>query len=169
MAEMATKLARHPQVWAIHASGVVAAMAPRFPTARSNPIMVANSLWENHWEKAFMAGMKTPPTPNPMRARPADAHPPAAVALSLSRTVIEPLDLEGTYYMPRVAVVHPEGPYDPHGLAGPVGKALSSANVVVIRGHGAFSWGGDLQEAFHWASALEHSCRILLMRGLDRS
>jgi len=97
------------------------------------------------------------------------AHPPAAIALSLSRTTIEPVDLEGTFYMPRVTVVVPDGPYDPHRLADPVGQALRSANVAVIRGHGTFSWGADLSEALHWASALEHSCRILLLSGLDRS
>ena len=97
------------------------------------------------------------------------AHPPAAIALSLSRDIIEPVDLEGRYHMPRVDVVVPQGPYDPHCLAIPVGEALQRARVAVIRGHGTFSRGADLWEALHWASSLEHSCRILLLSLLDRA
>ena len=95
------------------------------------------------------------------------AHPPGAIALSLSRDGIEPLDLEGSYHMPRVGVVAPQGPYDPHRLAGPVGQALREVRVAVIRAHGTFSWGADLWEAFRWTSTLEHSCRILLLSRLD--
>ncbi len=94
------------------------------------------------------------------------AHPPAAVALSLSRDGIVPLDLEGGHHIPRVGVVVPPGPYDPHRLAGPVGQALREARVAVIRAHGTFSWGADLWEAFRWTSTLEHSCRILLLSRL---
>ena len=97
------------------------------------------------------------------------AHPPAAIALSLSRDAIEPVDLEGRYHMPRVDVVVLQGPYDPHRLAIPVGEALQRARVAVIREHGTFSWGADLWEALHWTSSLEHSCRILLLSLLDRA
>ncbi|MGQ9858339.1 MAG: class II aldolase/adducin family protein [Thermodesulfobacteriota bacterium] len=91
------------------------------------------------------------------------AHPPAAVALSLSSERIEPADLEGRYYLRRVRVLPAPEPYDPKAVAGAVAEALSEDRVVVIRGHGAFSVGSDLWEAFHWCSALEHSCRILLL------
>jgi L-fuculose-phosphate aldolase len=91
------------------------------------------------------------------------AHPPAVVALSLRRDRIEPVDLEGACYFPTVEVIPSPAPHDPREAAVPIARALGSARIVVVRGHGTFSRGADLWEAFHWASALEHSCRILLL------
>lgn len=91
------------------------------------------------------------------------AHPPAAVALSFSSDHIEPADLEGRYHLRQVRVLPAPDPYDPKAVARAIAEALFENRVVIIRGHGAFSVGLDLWEAFHWCSALEHSCRILLL------
>jgi len=96
------------------------------------------------------------------------AHPPAVVALSLSLSSIQPLDLEGRYHLPRVPVIPSPDPYDPLEVAGPVAEALETGRIVVVRGHGSFARGADLWEAMHWTSALEHSCRILLLARLPQ-
>jgi len=75
MTPITKKLDLQPHVFAIHASGVVAMIAPRLPEAKSNPVIVANSFSWNHWEKAFSAGTYTPPTPNPIKPRPTAAQP----------------------------------------------------------------------------------------------
>lgn len=95
------------------------------------------------------------------------AHPPAVVALSMRRERIEPLDLEGHYHLRSVAVLPAPQPYDPREVAGPVARSLERERIVVVRGHGTFSRGTDLWEALHWCSALEHSCRILLLAQAD--
>lgn len=97
------------------------------------------------------------------------AHPPAVVALSLRQNQIQPLDLEGRHHLPLVDVIPSPEPYDPTEAAGAVAQALETARIVVVRGHGTFAWGVDLWEAMHWSSALEHSCRILLMTRLERA
>ena len=97
------------------------------------------------------------------------AHPPATIALSFSRSRIEPVDMEGIHYFSRVQVIETPTPYDPQEAAEPISRALQEAKIVVVRGHGSFSWGADLWEAYHWVSALEHSCRILLLSLLDRA
>ncbi len=94
------------------------------------------------------------------------AHPPAAVALSLSQETIQPMDLEGCHHLPCVDVLASCEPYDPTQMAGAIGRALESSRIVVVRAHGTFAWGKDLWEAMHWSSALEHSSRILLLARL---
>ena len=66
---------RHPQVAAAQANGVVAITAPRLPTDMSSPTIVANSFSRNHWDRALSVGTYTPPTPKPIKARPAEAQP----------------------------------------------------------------------------------------------
>lgn len=71
---------RQPQVSDAHARGVVAIMAPKFPTDIKRPTMVANSFFLNHRENAFIAGVYIPPMPMPINALPMDAQPiPGAI------------------------------------------------------------------------------------------
>jgi ribulose-5-phosphate 4-epimerase/fuculose-1-phosphate aldolase len=40
--------------------------------------------------------------------------------------------------------------------------ALQEYKIAMVRGHGCFSMGQTLDEAFQWVSCLEESCQIIL-------
>ncbi|MDI6718818.1 MAG: aldolase [Methanomicrobiales archaeon] len=90
-------------------------------------------------------------------------HPPYAVAASMVRDLVEPKDVEGGMICPRIAVI--EGRAGSEELAERVADALAAAAVVLVRGHGTFSCGSTLEEAYLVTSAVEHSCRILHILG----
>lgn len=92
------------------------------------------------------------------------AHPPHAIVCSLSRDRIEPIDAEGTLFLPVIPVV--DGPPGSQDLAVAVAKALADARVVVARGHGTFAAGKSLDEAYVFTSLAEHSSRILVLGNL---
>jgi len=90
------------------------------------------------------------------------AHPRTAIALSLSRDEIVPIDNEGSYLLHKVPVVAAEFASGSAEMVERVPAALQEYKIVVLRGHGCFSIGQTLEEAFQWASCLEESCQIIL-------
>ena len=44
-----------------------------------------------------------------------------------------------------------------------VAEALRLRNLVVVRGHGTFAGGVNLDEACLYTSLAEHACRVLLL------
>jgi L-fuculose-phosphate aldolase len=90
------------------------------------------------------------------------AHPRTAIALSLSRDEIVPIDNEGSYLLHRVPVVTAEFASGSAELVEKLPSALQEYKIVMLRGHGCFSIGQTLEEAFQWASCLEESCQIIL-------
>ena len=94
------------------------------------------------------------------------AHPPHAVACSLTRERIVPVDAEGRMLAALIPVV--SGACGSDELAGQVARGLAGCGVVVARGHGTFAAGTTLDEAYILTSLAEHSCRILYLTGADR-
>jgi len=96
------------------------------------------------------------------------AHPPYTVALSFNQTEIIPSDMEGRLLLPRVRVLIPDAAdFKPGGLAEQIADALKESRIVVVRGHGTFATGQLLEEAYHYTTTLEESCRLLyLLRSL---
>jgi L-fuculose-phosphate aldolase len=90
------------------------------------------------------------------------AHPRTAIALSLSREEIVPIDNEGSYLLHRVPVVTAEFASGSAELVEKLPRVLQEYKVVMLRGHGCFSIGQTLEEAFQWVSCLEESCQIIL-------
>ncbi len=90
------------------------------------------------------------------------AHPRTAIALSLSRDEIVPIDNEGSYLLKKVPVVAVEMASGSRQMAQAIAQALKSYKVVMLRGHGSFAIGQTLDEAFQWTSALEECCQIIL-------
>jgi L-fuculose-phosphate aldolase len=91
------------------------------------------------------------------------AHPPHAVACSLSCDRIVPVNSEGMILAPLIPVVG--GACGSGDLAEQVASALKVYRVVVARGHGTFAAGENLDEAYILTSLAEHSCRILFLTG----
>ncbi len=89
-------------------------------------------------------------------------HPRTAIAFSLSRDELVPVDNEASYLLKRVPVVTEEFPSGTPEMANKVAEALTNYKIVMLRGHGSFATGQTLDEAFQWSSTLEESCQIAL-------
>jgi L-fuculose-phosphate aldolase len=90
------------------------------------------------------------------------AHPRTAITLSLSRDEIIPIDNEGSYFFRKIPVVTVEMASGSTELAEGVSEALRGYKIIMQRGHGCFAVGQTLEEAYHWVSALEEACDIIL-------
>ena len=89
------------------------------------------------------------------------AHPPYATALSITENKIVPQDSEALYVLKSVPIVR-------------VREAIASKEAVkhlipifsgnyvaaMVKGHGSFTTGSSLEEAFRNTSILENSCKI---------
>jgi L-fuculose-phosphate aldolase len=89
------------------------------------------------------------------------AHPSHAIALSIVNDKIEPMDVEGSYYMPSVPIIGRGEKVYGGKMADDIGKELVDRHIAVIYAHGSFAAGRDLYEALHYTSSLEESCRII--------
>jgi L-fuculose-phosphate aldolase len=89
-------------------------------------------------------------------------HPRTAIAFSLSRDEIVPIDNEASYLLKKVPVVTEEFASGTPQMANKVAGALQNYKIIMLRGHGSFATGQTLDEAFHWSSTLEESCQIAL-------
>jgi len=90
------------------------------------------------------------------------AHPRTAIALSLSRDEIVPIDNEGSYLLHKVPVVAAEFASGSAEMVERLPAALQEYKIAMLRGHGCFAIGQTLDEAFQWVSCLEESCQIIL-------
>ena len=89
-------------------------------------------------------------------------HPRTAIAFSLSRDELVPIDNEASYLLKKVPVVTEEFASGTPEMAKKVARALQNYKIIMLRGHGSFATGQTLDEAFHWSSTLEESCQIEL-------
>jgi L-fuculose-phosphate aldolase len=89
-------------------------------------------------------------------------HPRSAIAFSLSRDEIVPIDNEASYLLKKVPVIWEEFGSGTPEMAKHLADTLAQYKIVMLRGHGSFSTGQTLDEAFHWSSTLEESCQIAL-------
>mgnify|MGYP003418513984 FL=1 len=95
------------------------------------------------------------------------AHSPYVVAESLSgkhihNNLLMLEDAEGLYYFPKgVSVIEAKNAIASDEVAELVIPCLKSSPIVIVKGHGVFSIGESLEEAYHWVSSLEHSLKIL--------
>ena len=92
------------------------------------------------------------------------AHPPHAVAISLTENEIIPSDDEGKSTMGRVPIIGSCGSaVVPGNFADDIALALQSERIVMVRGHGSFAIGQILEEAYEITAAFEESCKILCL------
>ncbi|MBA7716864.1 3-oxo-tetronate 4-phosphate decarboxylase [subsurface metagenome] len=98
------------------------------------------------------------------------AHPPHAVALSLTETEIVPSGVEMFSLPGTVPVVGWNMEVKPGGLAELIAQALKQHRIIMVHGHGSFAIGQLLEEAYDFTTAFEQSCQILcLLRSLQVS
>ena len=93
------------------------------------------------------------------------AHPPSAIALSLSQTQWKFLPQA----LPEMVIALGPVPFVPYICPGTkqLGEGLKTfvqnSKALILSHHGAVVWGENLQEAFLIMEHLEHSCKILCL------
>jgi L-fuculose-phosphate aldolase len=88
------------------------------------------------------------------------AHPPHAVALSLTETEIVPTNTEGMSLLGKVPVLGWNMEVKPGGLADIIALALKQGRIIMVHGHGSFAIGQLLEEALNYTASLEESCQV---------
>ena len=91
------------------------------------------------------------------------AHPPFAVALSLVDDAIVPADSEGGHILGRVPVIAAANVVASREVGERASSLLQAHRAVLVRGHGSFAVGGNLEEALGITTTLEASAKILLL------
>ncbi len=89
------------------------------------------------------------------------AHPVYTIVLSFEANEVKPIDVEGSFHLGSVSVV--EGTPGSDSLAKAVSTRMGEKGIVVIRGHGVFSAGETLREAFEKIDMLEGSSKIIYL------
>jgi L-fuculose-phosphate aldolase len=91
------------------------------------------------------------------------AHSLYTTLLSLKQDRIEPLDSESKHFIPCVPVLEVEETISSAEVAELLPKLLveTGCPVAVVRGHGPFAVGKDLDEAWRYVSVLEMSSRMI--------
>jgi L-fuculose-phosphate aldolase len=91
------------------------------------------------------------------------AHPPQAIAVSITDNKIIPQDATGMMLFRSAAIVRARQAIGSEEVARLLPSFLQGGSVVaVVKGYGSFAIGKDLEEAYKFTSALENSCRILV-------
>ncbi|MFQ5997306.1 MAG: aldolase [Dehalococcoidales bacterium] len=97
------------------------------------------------------------------------AHPPHAVALSMTDAEIVP-GVEDFSLIGTVPVVGWNVDTKIKSLADIVAQALKQHRIIMVHNHGSFATGQLLEEAYNFTTALEQSSQVLcLMRSLQVS
>jgi len=91
------------------------------------------------------------------------AHPPHAVAISLTETEIVPPNTEGMSLLGKVPVLGWNMEVKPGGLADIIARALKQHRLIVVHGHGSFAIGQLLEEALNYTAFLEESCQVICL------
>ena len=91
------------------------------------------------------------------------AHSLFTTLLSLRQDSIEPLDSESKHFIPSVPVLDVEETISSSEVAKLLPKLIAETGcpVAVVRGHGPFAVGKDLDEAWRYISILEMSSRMI--------
>ena len=98
-------------------------------------------------------------------------HPPYATLISMLQNEIIPVDSEGLYLFGKTPVVSPKKTIGSEESAHLVSEQLKNHKIVLIRGHGSFTRGETLEEAFMYTTSLESSSFFLwhLKNGYNRN
>lgn len=90
------------------------------------------------------------------------AHPPHAVALSMTDKEIVP-GVEDSSLIGTVPVVGWSDELEKECLADIVARALQQHRIIMVHNHGSFAIGQLLEEAYNLTTALEHGSQVLCL------
>ena len=88
------------------------------------------------------------------------AHPFFSVIESMlvEKETIVPVNIEGEYFLHEIPIV--KGAAGSQALANNTAKALKSNKGVIVFGHGTFTTGKTLDEAYFITALIEQSCKM---------
>ena len=91
------------------------------------------------------------------------AHSLFTTLLSLKQDTIEPLDSESKHFIPSVPILDVEETIASSEVAELIPQLIveTGCPIAVVRGHGPFAVGRDLEEAWRYVSILEMSSRLI--------
>jgi L-fuculose-phosphate aldolase len=91
------------------------------------------------------------------------AHPVNAVAISITDNKIVPQDAEGLFLYKAASIVRVRNSIGSEETARLLPAFLSGdSGVAVIKSHGSFATGKNLEEAYKLTSSLENSCKVII-------
>ncbi len=91
------------------------------------------------------------------------AHPANAIAISITDNKVVPQDAEGIFLYKSAPIVRVRDGVGSEETARLLPSFLSGGNVVaMVKGHGSFAIGENLEGAYKYTSALENSCKIII-------
>ena len=91
------------------------------------------------------------------------AHPAHAIAVSITDNKIVPQDAEGLFLFKAAPIIWVRDSIGSEETSRLLPSFLKGENkVAVVRSHGSFALGKDLEEAYKYTSALENSCKIII-------
>lgn len=91
------------------------------------------------------------------------AHPANAIAISITDNKVVPQDAEGMFLYKAAPIVRVRDGIGSQETVRLLPSFLGSDNVVaMVKGHGSFAIGQNLEEAYKFTSSLENSCRIIV-------
>ncbi len=91
------------------------------------------------------------------------AHGANSIAVSITDNKIIPQDAEGQYLFRSAAIVRVHQAIGSDEAARLLPTFLQGSSVIaVVKGHGSFAIGKDLEEAYKYTSSLENSCKVLV-------
>ena len=90
------------------------------------------------------------------------AHPIYAIAISLTDNKIVPQDAEGLYLYKAAPIVRVHGGIGSEETVRMLPSFYGENVIAVVKGHGSFAIGKDLEEAYKFTSSMERSCAILV-------
>lgn len=91
------------------------------------------------------------------------AHSPYAIALSLVRDEIVPIDDEGKYHLKKVPVLDIEESIGSDEVEEELPEILNNYNAAIVKGHGTFAHGEKLEEAYNWITVVESICKLIYL------
>ncbi len=91
------------------------------------------------------------------------AHTPYAISLSLVRDEIVPIDDEGQYHLKKVPILDVEDSIGSDEVERKLPKILQDYNAAIVKGHGTFAYGENLEEAYNWVTVVESICKVIYL------
>jgi len=91
------------------------------------------------------------------------AHTPYAISLSLVRDEIVPIDDEGKYHIKKVPVLDVEESIGSNEVEKRLPPILKDYPATIVKGHGTFARGENLEEAYNWITVVESICKVIYL------
>ena len=89
------------------------------------------------------------------------SHPPYTVVMSMLENEITPIDSEGNFFLKNVPVFETQKTIGSEEVAEKIPVFLKKhGKIAVLKYHGSFAIGENLEEAFLWTTTLEKSSQI---------